>query len=131
MRLMVEERQRRGAAIQMWRELIGRTQEDVAAKLGIDVRTIQNVEAGRTWRAGTVAAIMRELGMTDADFGPEASPEAKAVIDGNWWAALPEDVQIQLLLVGHFLSNPAWDQARRQAEGDLLNEHMRARRPKG
>lgn len=47
---------------------LGMTQEEVAAKAGISGRSLQNLEAARTWpQAAKLAAIARALGV-DADY---------------------------------------------------------------
>jgi len=52
------------AAVIIRRGELGLTQDALAAKAGVSVRTIRSLEAGRTWpQARSLAAIARVLGL--------------------------------------------------------------------
>lgn len=132
-----EEQERRGQIIARRRMRLGLTQIQLAAETGVKLRTIQNVEAGDTWRQGTVDKIMERLGMSDDDFDGGSHPEpddesrrlGRELADSRVWSVFPDDVQVTLLVVGKWLEH--YPPSRRFDEIGRLTDYMRARETPG
>lgn len=122
-----EEQERKGKLIQRRRERMGISQEQLATRIGVAPRTVQNVEAGDTWRQGTVDRIMDELGLSDDDLNPTGATTFSAdAVDAEIWARFPDDVQVALLGVGAWLTKHHAFAERRRLAADL-NEWMQER----
>lgn len=119
-----QERKRKGAILRRARERMRPrvTQQQLADKVGVHVKTIQNHEAGESWTEGTVDRIMDELGLGPEDLESEPTQLANEAADALVWRRFADDTQVMLLVLGAWLSKfPA---ERRRDEIARLTDYM-------
>lgn len=127
--LSIQEKKRRGEILALKRAAEGLKQEQLADEIGMDAKTVSNIETGKTWSPKTAGKIMERLGMSYDDLNGEASQGdadvQRARADARFWLSLPRDVQVALIAVGTWLSSYSEDD--QIDEIVALSEFMRRR----